>query len=314
MQKVLNKKYLKLITSIFVLAVLCVGMSAKAATGDVLFSCTFDGAGTLASEVVANCGGAGATMDTVASIVTGGHDGNKAVSYYYDNNPNDGHEIVRGFSTPTLNKQQITVDYWEKFDVPESVSGIWNVKSIRPYVGSGGNDYMAAIISRHNNGRWYQSTWGTATLTTESGMVSNVDDDNCSGTSSPYTCTARLSFNYVPSWNTNWKHIRVYIKPPSSDSSADGEVILWLDGEKIYTLSNINKSSLWSTGWQPYTTWVLFHPSDAFFEDTVGEDDWIGQRVAFHHSYDDITIYEGYIPPGGADTVAPANPSGLSVN
>lgn len=270
---------------------LIIPLTGSAATGDVLFNCTFDGAGSTPAQVVANCGGSGGTMNNSSTIVTGGHDGKKALSYYY---PNTGREIVDLFTSPALNKQEITVDYWEKFDVDPSQSGIWNVKSIRPYVGSGGNDYMAAIMSLHNGAQFYQSTWGgTGLLTTTADVASvNLGSEFCKGSGTSYTCPlGRMELKWKPSWGTDWHNVRVYIKVPSSASSSDGLTTVWIDGKLIYKLTNLSPSSLWSSNWRPYTTYITFHPSDDFFQGVSGT------KFPFHHFYDDITIYEGYVPP-----------------
>jgi len=155
----------------------------------VFFECTFDEAGSTAAAVVNGCGGSGNSMNNSATIVTGGHDGGRAVSYYY---PNAGNEVVDNFDTPSFNKRELTVEYREKFDVNPTGSNIWNVKSIRPYVGGTSQDYMVAFMSLHNGGAWYQSAWGagTGTLTTTSKVTGVVIDSGayCTGSSSPYNC------------------------------------------------------------------------------------------------------------------------------
>lgn len=277
-----------------------------AATGDVLFNCTFDGPGTTPSQVVTNCGGnSDGSMDKSSAIVTGGHDGGKALSYYY---PNAGAEVVNAFQTPTFNKQELTAVYWEKFDVDPSSSGIMNVKSIRPYVGPNAGDYMAAIMSAHNNGAWYQSSWasGSGTLTTTSSVNNVVIDPSayCTGSGNNYNCTnGRLELSWNPGWGTSWHKVRVYMKTPSNSSTADGITKVWIDDNLIYTLSNIKGNSTW----YPYTTYILFHPSDDFFQGVAGT------KFAFHHLYDDITVYEGLVLPQSTTAQAPPPPSGLKI-
>ncbi|MDD2321348.1 MAG: hypothetical protein PHO83_14990 [Geobacteraceae bacterium] len=289
---------------VLLLSILFIPCISHAATGDVLFNCTFDGAGSSPSQVVANCGGNGGSMDNSATIVTGGHDGRKAVSYYY---PNGGSEVINAFKTPALNKQELTVEYWEKFDVDPKSSGLMNVKSIRSYVGPNSGDYMAAIMSAHNNGAWYQSTWatGSGTLTTTSSVTGVVNSSSyCTGSGTSYTCNSgRLELSWTPGWGTSWHKVRVYMKVPSNSSTADGITKVWIDDKLIYTLSNIKSNSTW----YPYTTYILFHPSDDFFQGIAGT------KFAFHHLYDDITVYEGYVPPSTSGTTNLAAPIGLRV-
>jgi len=293
------KKLLLLLPLLFIQTI------SNAATGDVLFNCTFDGAGSTPAAVVANSGGYGGSMNNSATIVTGGHDGGKAVSYYY---PNGGSEIIDAFQTPNFNKQELTVEYWEKFDVDPKSSGIMNVKSIRAYVGPNSSDYMAAIMSAHNNGAWYQSTWasGSGTLTTTSSVTGVVNDPSayCTGSGTNYTCNnGRLELSWTPGWGTSWHKVRVYMKVPSSSSAADGITKVWIDDNLIYTLSNIKGNSTW----YPYTTYILFHPSDDFFQGGSGT------KFAFHHLYDDITVYEGYVPPKASTVSVISAPQGLRI-
>jgi hypothetical protein len=290
---------------LLLLSILFIPSMSHAATGDVLFNCTFDGAGSTPSQVVANCGGSSdGSMNNSSAIVTGGHDGGKAISYYY---PNNGAEVIDAFQTPTFNKQELTVEYWEKFDVDPKSSGIMNVKSMRPYVGSNSSDYMAAIISAHNNGAWYQSTWagGSGTLTTTSNATNVVIDSSayCTGSGTNYNCNnGRLELSWTSGWGTSWHKVRVYMKVPSSSSTTDGVTKLWIDDNLIYTLTNIKGNSTWA----PYTTYILFHPSDDFFQGITGN------KFTFHHLYDDIKVYEGYVPPSTSGTSL-ASPSGLKV-
>ncbi len=276
---------------IFFTFLLLIPHMSFAAAGDILFRCTFEESGSTPADVVRNCGGNPGTMNNSSTLVTDGYNGRRALRYYY---PNTGGEVIDLFSTPRLNKQEITVDYWEKFDVDPASSGIWNVKSIRPYVGSGSNDYMAAIMSLHNGAQFYQSSWGgTGTLTTTSEVASvSTSSGYCLGSGTSYTCpSGRMELRWKPSWGTTWHNIRIYIKVPSNNTSADGQTTVWIDGKQIYSLTNLARSSLWSSTWVPYTTHINFHPSDDFFQGISGT------RFSFHHFYDDITVYEGYIPP-----------------
>ena len=288
---------------------------SSAATGDVLASCSFDEAGTTATQVLTSCGWyKDPTIDISASIVADGHDGGKAISYYYPNtfdrnNPTDS-EIVKVFAAPNFTqKSELTIEYWEKFDVPISVSGIWNVKSIRVYNGGSGY-YMGGMMSRWTDGQWQQGNFATGTLTTESGVsFVNTDAGYCTlinGNS--YNCpNGRASIKWTNETGTNWYKVRVYLKAPSSAAAADGVTKVWINDNLIYTVNYISGTSSWS----PYITGINFHPSDDFFQGTSLA--WQSQRVTFHHLYDDIKIYDGYVPPTSSDVVSPSQPSELNV-
>ena len=261
-------------TLLIPLALLTIPSPCFSATGDVLFECTFEESGADAAAAVTSCGGNPGSMNDAATIVTGGHDGGKAVNYYY---PNLGNEVVKSFTTSALNKNEITITYWEKFNVAPSLSSIWNVKSVRPYIGSGGNDYFGALLSLWGGGRLYQSPMGggTATLTIEESVqevkLNEYDTDYCDFVSGDtYTCPyVHMALSWTPGFGTSWHKIAMYLKVPSSTSSTDGAIKVWIDGVLIYSIANMPPSSLWTSGWTSTIKNVSFHPSDDFF--TGGE-------------------------------------------
>lgn len=339
-------KRIKLKSFLLALSFLILPRIVFAGVGDVLTSCDFEGGTGSALSAVGACTNWGkvSDIDTVASIVTGGHDGGKAISYYY---PNLGNEVVKTFWTPSLpQRQEITLDYWEKFDTDLPSSNIWNVKSVRPYVGatvSNSNNYMAGTMSRHNSSYWYQSRWGNASLDVTSAVnFVSTSSGYCTGSGFNFLCNSsqtsdgRMEVGFVNLWGTSWHNVRMYIKVPSNNTSADGETKVWIDGTLVYTLRNITPSSNWSADWLPYTSSITFHPSDDFFEpaDKTNCDDQVhacgphtntidpakpycpwtcDKKTDFHHLYDDIVVYDGYVPPAGGDIVAPASPSVLNV-
>jgi len=271
------------------------------APGDILFKCNFDEPGATAGEVVTACGGKPGTMDISSKIVSSGHDGGKAVSYYY---PNSGKEVVNVFQIPAINKQEITINYWEKFDVDPSKSTIWNVKSMRPYIGSGGNDYFGALVSMWGGQMLYQSPMGSgsAILTTTSNVtkvnLDNYGTDYCSSTgeTNTYTCPhVHMALEWTPGFGTSWHNVTMYIKVPSGIEVSDGMIKLWIDGKLIYSIDSMPPSPLWTTGWTPTIKNISFHPSDDFF--TGGDATWAAMRFPFNHLYDDIKVYEGQVPP-----------------
>jgi hypothetical protein len=292
-------------------------VNSFAATGDTLWSCNFETGASPSAAVTACGGGYDSSINTDAVIATGeGHDGNKAIRYYHPDAAPD--EIVSLFNTPALNKQEVTLDFWEKYSVPENAVGvIWNCKSFRMMNGpDDAYDYMAGVISRHDAGYWYQSYWGNGTtpanLTINPATVMDDVSSDCTFVSTNhYTCAHKLQVGYQTQWGTNWRHIRVYVKIPTNDSSSDGATTVWINDELFYTLTNITRGDSWGSlpgGWYPYVSAITFHPSDDFYS----------TGVAFYHYWDDIVVYEGYVPPTGGDTTPPtttistSDPSNIS--
>ena len=278
---------------------------SQAATGDVLFKCNFDGAGSTAAQVWTGCGGSGSFGYlglSSGSIVSGGQDGGKAMSFYYPNTttPN---ELYDPMSTPSFDKTELTYTYWEKFDVDPKSSWVWNVKSSRAYLGSGG--YMGGFVSAENNGNWMQTFWSPAILTTTTKVTHVVTDADQSGycgvgSNGVYPCNTRLSLSWNPGFGTDWHKIRIYLKAPSSTTATDGKNMVWIDENLIYTLSNIPRYSTWGAVF----TNISFHPSDDFLS---------SGGFPFHHLYDDITVYDGYVPPTSSGSQIPTALSGLRV-
>lgn len=277
--------------------------AAYGATGDVLYTCTFE-SGTTPLNAVQACGGnALTTINDVAQIVTSGHDGGKAISYYYPYTTGGSSTSIESpFWTPSINKPDITVEYWEKFDVLESASHSWNIKSIRIYNGS---DFIGGMMSRWTSGdalgnsSWNEGHLGLSpagTLTIGSVDYVNQNAGYCTATAAPsvFSCpNNQMALHLTPDAGTNWRKIRIYIKSPSTPgTTADGVVMVWVNDQLAYTLSNIIGNATMTN----LVTGMNFHPSDDYF---LG-----GTGPTYHHLYDDITVYDGYVPPI-ADTTAP---------
>ena len=270
------------------------GFGGEAMAQNVLFECDFDGPGLTPREVWENCGGTGsAAMNDVGFISSEGANGSS-----YEYHVVGGEGVFAPFSR-AVNADPVTIVYYEKFSVWPLASG--NVKSIRQYYG-GSADYLAAIVSAHFNTRWYQSAWDDATLITTDKVdfvVVNVDRSSvyCDDLGDNiYSCPhGRLRLDWSPGFGTEWRKIRMYVDMPTTDSSADGEMKIWIDEELLYTLTDIDKKD----GGNCYTTTLRFAPSDE-------------AATTYNHSYDEIVVYEGYVPPSGdPDTTPPSrsNPS-----
>lgn len=191
---------------------------------------------------------------------------------------------------------EVTIDWYERYSVWPLTWSNGGCKSIRPYHGGGSNDYMAAFISYHSDHNYqngfYLSTWTSATVTFTD-FVTSYNNYDCTGTGTggakSVTCTTRVGFAWTTDGGTTagmgtaWRHMREYIKMPASYSSNDGEWKIWVDGNLIASASSIN---MVDTGGLT-TTHVNFAPVDE-------------SSTAHEHWYDNITIYEGYVPPGDA--------------
>jgi len=279
----------------------------QAATGDLLFNCTFDGSGSSVSSVVSACGANGFSDPnfTHASVATGGHDGGKYVNWYY---PNNGAEIDELFTIP-VGRPEITLVYWEKFDKNASVSGNWNVKSTRAYTNSAGsNAYIGAMMSRWGNGQWQQGVFYSGTMTKSSAVTyvtgpPDYANSYCTYSSgNTYNCGngsyGAVSVLSSPSLrDTAWHKVRIYYKMPSSTTSSDGITTLWIDETQIYSITNMRGTPSGYTTWSNNITHITVHPSDDFFSSA-------GDKTTFNHGFDDITVYEGYVPPSGTTTLS----------
>ncbi len=273
----------------------------------VLWQCTFDESGATAADIVAKSGATPYFSSGTTSIIAGGHDGRKAISWYYSNSGNETGDI---FAINIAKKQEITFVYWEKFDVASSASSIWNVKSIRVFNDQAGQNFLGGIMSRWGAGFWQQGNFGSAKLATTPLVITvNTTPDYCPGSGHSFTCNpptppGRTALNWAIGSDTSWYKIRIYMKAPSSDNAADGVTKVWINEGLMYTLSEMTPDL--RSQHYPYFTSITVHPSDDFLQ-AVG-----GNRFPFHHLYDDMILYEGLVlPPGAADTAVPVAPSNL---
>ena len=318
----------------FIASFFLTGANANAATGDMLASCDFEGGGSTptASQAVLACAGASlensSTIMNAWSIIelSGGADGGR---YMKVRHPNGVTETAGKFTIDHNNVQGVTYVWWEKFD-QWPIAGS-NIKGPRPYTTTG--TYIGAVMSAHcpgctgpATGRWYVSNWDggdhAATVTTTD-VVTNmyIHYDTCTGTAPTFLCTpntgqlgSRFEFNWSTDGGTTaefgtdtWHKVRMYWKI-NTVGNADGEMRLWLDEQLAVYSTNIQGDGTGTSPANQITGGTLFS-SVALFP---AEDSTAG--VDYYHSMDNFVAYEGYVPPSGADTVAPANPSGLSVS
>ncbi len=208
-------------------------------------------------------------------------------------------------------KQAVTIDWYERYNVWPITWLYGGNKSIRPYNGGGSNDYWGALISFHSD-HGYQngfrmSAYGTATVDLTS-YVTSYNDNECSGDGTGGAKTVTCSTGLGLAWSTDggttagmgtaWRHMREYVKAPTAGQS-DGEVTLWVDGNLIFSVTGANLFNLNSGG--ATITHVNFAPVDE-------------SSTAHEHWYDNITIYEGYVPPGDAPTSTGSLRPGVSAS
>jgi hypothetical protein len=283
--------------------------SAAAATGDVLANCNFESAGTT-TQVLNGCGFATLNQST-GSIASGeGWNGSKCYKGYYPANTSD-LDSAR-FWTAIGNKKEITIVYYERFSIPTQSNYGWNFKGVRAK--NGDADYMGGTVSqwsRDGGDSWFlYGHLGSATLTTTSAVNRvNTYAGYCTSTGgSTYSCGNQLAVEFAPAlqFGVSWRKVRFYLKAPTSVTARDGVAKLWIDETLVFTVTNIagNSSML------PYFTYVDFRPSDDFFNGYP--------KPALYHYYDDITIYEGLVPPQGTYSApsqpqAPAVPQGIRI-
>lgn len=214
--------------------------------------------------------------------------------------------------------KEITIVWWERYSVwPLNAPGatqIANCKSIRPYHGSTSStisqNYTAALITAYEesvgNNAIYMSAWDGNAKLIPSKYVTKVDtsSDACTQINSDgtYGCPqGRMLFKWstdggiTDGMGTQWRKMRMHILMPDSFTSANGVVNLWIDDKLIYTMTNLDMKD---TG-VPQTTSVRFAPVDE-------------TPVPHEHWYDEITIYEGYVPPEHS-IKAPSNAKGTVV-
>lgn len=279
-----------------------------AATGDIIFQCNFS-ASTTPSTAVTSCGAAldqSSTFDILSAngrlyiSTTGGRPGGDGYYIYnqHDSAPTDDNDHIFTVSLGS-GRTEITAEYWEKFSVWPILNG--NTKGCRFYdTGNGGDAYYMAPLSAHYNTYWYTSVFTIGTMTPTSYVTSvrtGHSEDCASNGDGTYTCpnpalygTGRVEVKWstdggtTDGYGTVWRKVRVYAKLPSTSSSRDGIQKLWIDDHEIFTVEDIQASV---SGGQTFTG-LNFYPSDA------------STSTGWYHAYDDITVYEGYVPPGDA--------------
>jgi hypothetical protein len=185
---------------------------------------------------------------------------------------------------------EITVVYKVKFDQNARNINDGNIKGIRPLQGCD-TCYTGTSIDVHFGRDHYSSSWDGATLEPNAGVVTFVNTnvnycvDNLDGT---YDCPdGRLQIKFTVDGKdgypaNTWREQRKWIKLPTSDTSADGEIKMWIDDTLVYHLYNIDQKDDRD---QTFSNFRWYPSSEACDND-------------FEHWMDEMIIYEGYVPPG----------------
>ncbi len=277
---------MRFILFILMVFISCANLQVQAQ--EVLFKCDFNGNGTFQEQWE---GAGGTTFENSrarGSIVDGGVNNSKCLKLDISSS------VIASFSA-YVNSDPVTIVYWERFDKYPIADA--NIKGVRPYYGPNGGDYMAATMSQHFNDKFYISTWREAKVFTGANVTAIQKDENyCENIGvDTYRCdNGRVRINWEPGFKTNWTKVRLYINLPSSPETNDGEIKAWLNEELTLTVTEIlGKADIGQN-----TTSILFAPSDAASE-------------SYNHFYDEVTIYQGYVPP---EPVGENEPPTISIN
>lgn len=289
MQKVLNKKYLKLITSIFVLAVLCMSSRVEAAT---YLSDGFE-SGDLSSP--GGNGGSwtgfeGSAADLGSISSDRAHAGTYSAKFHYAGNADLGD------------------DAWMQlvFDFGQNVQDFWLKYYI--FFPSG---YDIRVSGSSDNTKVFV-IWGDSYNTDPLAMGMEMESNEAAGFKGyiagyPASLSCSGAFGYVPGglrWTLSegdknkWLTFKFHVKRDSG--IGDGMFEMWVDGTK--TIEFVNQSfsgapcspDYWRHGYlMGWSNSGFTNDTDVYIDDvTMGSED----------------------PDAVSDTVEPAAPGGLSVS
>lgn len=204
--------------------------------------------------------------------------------------------------------KEITISWYERYNVWPLQWSLGGAKSIRPYHGPDSSDYMAGLMTYHSahgySGGLYLSTFQSAKLNMNYPYATSYNDYNCTSVGSySADCSTRMGVEWSPDGGTTdgmgtaWRKMRMHILMPTSYTSGDGQVTMWVDDNLIFTLDNIDMHERGGLT----TTRISFAPVDE-------------TATPHEHWYDEIIVYEGYVPPriAGIPT-RPQTPTGFRI-
>lgn len=208
---------------------------------------------------------------------------------------------------------EVTINYWEKINVTGGdgdlpVAGA-NIKSLRVYNNSDPSKYeLGSILSHHFDKYFYTGVGGVSTLDfgdivyDRKNYSSYYAEENDDGT---YTAIgngeddrSNVSVKMKP-WveNNAWYNLRVYIKFPTDDTTYDGEYAIWLNDDIIFRATNLKIRE----GQDTSIRGIRFLP------DQRGDE-------GFYQYLDEVTVYDGYVPPDSDQESKLPNPSNIQIS
>ena len=254
-------------------------LEAIAATGDILYQ----------NCVGSSCSGERSKTGFTRTVETSGCYTGKCLKLVATPNKDKYGSGSTSIAADINNKKELTVVYYVKFNKDAHDIADANIKGIRPYYGGSG-DYIYATMDAHGSG-FYQSTHENFFMDVEPvvwEVRTKYYPQYCQNTSgSTYQCPTRVKFKFtvdgMRGFGTTWREVRHYIKMPTSASSADGKWKMWIDGTLILSAYDVDRKDAGGD----YFNKVTFYPSSE-------------AKESFVHWVDDMTIYEGYVPPSGS--------------
>lgn len=253
-----------------------------AAPGDILYqNCTS----------ASTCTGAGSSTGWVRTVETSGCQSGSCLKLVSSYNSGLGRHGATNTSinvgSAIDNYDEITVVSYVKFNKNIGLINGGNIKWVRPYTGDS-NDYFGAVMMPWY-GRQFYSSHNKGTTTPESSFDPYDESDTFVGDTRYMmnqgngTWTApegRIVGHISPDFGASWTKIRFWLKLPTTTSSADGEIKLWVNEVlQFHTVDAQQGDNL-----HAYFTGLNFYPSSEAEEQ-------------FEHWVDEMIIYEGYVPP-----------------
>lgn len=178
---------------------------------------------------------------------------------------------------------EITMVWHERYSVWPLEWSVGGCKSMRPYNGSGSQEYIFGLISFYNGNRMYINKGDSTWIDFNPDVVTTFGDRT--GHCTPPEGETDFYCDSASSWiwegmGTSWRKMRIWIKMPTDYTSADGEAKFWVDGNLHWHFYDLDMYDKGTTN----IINVLFAPVDE-------------SATPHEHWYDEITIYEGYVPP-----------------
>lgn len=193
---------------------------------------------------------------------------------------------------------ELTIVYCVKLSPGSRSLSEGNVKGVRLYNGSSSAAYIFSTMDAHYGNDQYQSVTSALTLQGTDLLTSVFQNsDYCTAISgNTYSCPVRFDLKFKTEDGSlgypsgKWRKVRYWVKMPSSANSSDGESKLWVDEELIYHAYSVQRTA---EGGGTFTSMTFYPSSEA------------GEH--FEHWIDEMTIYEGYVPPDGSPYTPPPN-------